>query len=374
MSYSYSQLSVLQDCERKWALRYKEGLQQAGPTPWALLRGRAWHAVMAAEAIFHGNVIGTLLQGPALLEVIDDLPIEVHPQLRATEICAHIAEWERGLESDYRDAMVEEYGGLLSDRIWELWTRFSEGRTKDELFGQPLLVEFPWERQMPNGLSLRGITDLVYHDPTTDNIVVRDWKLHQSWLTTPPAIEDLVNSQLHLNAWGIAEALRQLAPNGHSRIPGLTGLVPDSVEYARARFKKPATPVLTKATAKNPPRLAKSTTDYDAYTYREFCASPEAVSAGYQMDEAYYADLTEQRERWFRISRKPLLYNVYSQHVLSAQEQAARAETVTTENSIPVYGSHCGRCEFSSLCRSDLIGGREPYDEINALDYGLKRR
>jgi hypothetical protein len=190
--------------------------------------------------------------------------------------------------------------------------------------------------------------------------VVRDFKLNQSWPQTASAIEDLVNSQNHFNAWGVADSLKKLSDGAY---------VPSAVEYARARFKKPATPAMTKGTKNSPPRLAKSTTDFDAYTYREWCRDQDI-----SLDQAVYNELVGQRDKWFRFTRKPLLYNVYSQHVISAARQAERAETITTENSIPVYGSHCGFCEFSSLCRADLVGGRQPYEDIVPSDFGLRRK
>lgn len=356
--HSYSSLSTLQQCERKWALTYREGLRQAGPTPWALLRGLGWHAVMSQEALRWGQNAGSLLhEAPRSIEIWDGLECSL-----GLDVCDTISNWELDQESEYLDAMREEYGGLLSDRLDNLRSRFMGGQRLENLFGKPLLVEYTWTREMPNGLSLTGRTDLVYLDEETDQVVVRDWKLNQAWPQTSPAIEDLINSQNHLGAWGVAPMLRE------------HGLVPSAVEYARARFKKPATPTLTKATAKSPARLSKSTTDYDAYTYRYFAHSDEAAEVGYEFDEAYYAELLTQRDKWFRVSRKPLLQNVYSQHVISAMRQAERAESITTENSVPSYGSHCAFCQFSQLCRADLVGGRMPYDEIVPSDFGLRRK
>lgn len=359
MKYSYSSLSMMQQCERKFALHYREGLRQAGPTHWNLLKGRAWHAVMQAQALqlgwFHGSLLHEM---PESIEVLDK---EVTAEPIISSVIDALKEWEIKQESEYLDAMREEYGDLLSDRMFNLWIRFNHSGNVDDDFGHPLLVEHEWTRTLPNGLEATGRADLVYLDLKTNHVVVRDWKLNQAWPQTPPAIEDLVNSQNHFNAWGVAESLRELS--------GEQELVPTSVEYARARFKKPAQPAMTKGTKNAPPRLAKSTTDYDAYTYREFCREAELT-----MDQAVYDELAGQRDKWFRFTRKPLLYNVYSQHVLSAASQAARAETITTENSIPVYGSHCGFCQFSALCRADLVGGREPYQDINPGDYGLRRK
>ena len=357
MRYSYSSLGTLAQCERRFSLRYREGLRPAGPKPWALLRGSAWHAVMQAQSLNVGQYWGSLLQEmPEQIEVIDGVWAE--PTIDS--IIDALKEWEIAQESEYLDAMREEYGDLLSARMWDLWIRFNHSGNVDKDFGRPLLVELDWTRTLPNGLEATGRADLVYLDPETDQVVVRDWKLNQSWPQTPSAIEDLINSQNHFNAWGVADVLRNLS--------GDKELVPSAVEYARARFKKPATPAMTKGTKNAPPRLAKSTTDFDAYTYREWCREQELV-----MDQTVYDELAGQRDKWFRFTRKPLLYSVYSQHVISASKQAARAETITTEDSIPVYGSHCAFCEYATLCRTDLVGGRVPYDEIVFADYGLRR-
>jgi hypothetical protein len=313
---------------------------------------------MQAQALNVGQYWGSLLQGvPDQIQVIDG----VYAEPTIDRVIDALREWEILQESEFLDAMREEYGDLLSARMWDLWIRFNHSGNVDKDFGRPLLVEFDWTRTLPNGLEATGRADLVYLDPETNQVVVRDFKLNQAWPQTASAIEDLINSQNHFNAWGVADSLRQLS--------GDKELVPDAVEYARARFKKPATPAMTKGTKNSPPRLAKSTTDFDAYTYKKWCQEE-----GLPLDQAFYDELSGQRDRWFRFTRKPLLYNVYSQHVISAARQAERAETVTTENSIPVYGSHCGFCEFSSLCRADLVGGRQPYDEIVPADYGLRRK
>jgi len=358
LKYSYSSLGKMQVCERKFALHYREGLRKAGPIPFPLLRGQAWHAVMAAQALQIGLYEGSLLQEiPERIRVIDG--VDAEPTI--SSIMDALKEWETAQESEYLDAMREEYGDLLSARMWDLWIRFNHSGNVEKDFGKPLLIEFEWTRTLPNGLEAVGVTDLVYLDPETNQVVVRDWKLNASWPQTASAIEDLVNSQNHFNAWGVADSLRDLS--------GDKELVPSAVEYARARFKKPATPAMTKGTKNSPPRLAKSTSDFDAYTYREWCREQELP-----VDQAVYDELATQRDKWFRFTRKPLLYNVYSQHVISAARQAERAETITTEESIPVYGSHCGFCEFSSLCRADLVGGRQPYDEVVLADYGLRKR
>lgn len=374
MIYSYSSLGILQKCERRFALHYREDLRQNGPKPWALLRGSAWHALMAAEALQWGYEQGTLLHRPLELEIFEGIgPIPIcedqqntWTEIGAIDVVEAIRQWEIQQESEYLDEMREEYGDLLSERLWLLWLRFADGRNKSELFGEPLLVEHHWTRELPNGLMAQGIVDLVYRDPVTDQIVVRDWKLHESWPRINPAVDDLVNSQNHFNAWGVAHDLRQ--------ITGDESLMPECVEYARARFKKPATPTLTKGTKNSPPRLAKSTTDFDAYTYSRWAHTGEVREGGYAFDEAFYEELKTQRDRWFRLSRKPLLYNVYSQHVLSAMRQAARAETITTEESVPSYSSDCGFCPFSALCRADLVGGRQPYDQIVPAEFGLRRK
>lgn len=363
MSISHSQLECLQSCERKWSFRYQLRLEPAGPMPWNLMRGSAWHAVLAAEAIQFGHELGSLLHFPLEVDIWDGLSVPVYRDdaldivASAAAVCGAVGDWEREQESEYLDEMRAEYGDLLSVRLWDLWQRYRDGKTSEELFGRPLLVEYAWEREMPNGHVLNGRTDLAYYDAESDLVVVRDSKTHQSWPSTKPAIEDLVNSQLHLNAWGIAPALRDLSP----------ALVPQAVEYDRTRFKKPTAPKLTLKG-----QLSKSVTDFDAHTYKQWASDKEAVDAGYLFDLEYYGVLLENRESWFRRSRKPMNRNIWSQHVLSAQHQAARATTITPENAALMLGSHCTYCDFSSLCRADLVGGRDP--DFVPGDFGLRVR
>src|SRR3546814_12908205 len=82
---------------------------------------------------------------------------------------------------------------------------------------------------------------------------VRDHKTNGT-IASAESLDDLLDSQLHLYAWGVSVHL---------------GINVGAVGYDRARSKPAAQPAVTKAG-----RLSASVTDYDAHAYLAFTDEP----------------------------------------------------------------------------------------------------
>lgn len=387
--HSYSSLQTLMKCERQYALRFIEGLEKNAPEKLIYMRGHAWHALLAADLMQRGAALNSLRNFPTKLEVLQGLELGIDwqgieddwmgrkeptiigwdseghgPEVPLTpySVLEHIAVWENAQESERKDEIIAKFGAPLHERLRDLWIRYQLKWGEREAQFLPVLVEFEWDRLAPNGMLLQGRLDSVVFDRENFLCVVRDAKSHDSWPSEPDAVLDLMNSQLHLQAWGCAPALRELTGDWESG-----PAVPQAVEFDRVRFKKPTTPKLTTKGI-----LSKTVTDFDAYTYGEWCRSDEAIEAGYVFDQEVADKVDADPEAWFRRSMKPLSMKAVEAHVKAAQAQALRAENVVSSEAGIVPSSDCAWCDFLPLCRAEIIGGRP--DTFIPADFGLRKR
>lgn len=399
-SSSYSSLQALASCERKYAYRYLLRLEKAGDTSLKFIRGHAFHAVVQADLLARGAEAGTLLVRPDKLEIfqgedglellIDWAASGTYPQifdamglgwvtLTAQSVIDHIKAWESQQEGERRDAMISEYGAPLHERMAELWERYSLKWAEESARQQVLLTEYTWEREAPNGQVLTGRIDSVVYDPETNLVIVRDVKTHDSWPSESDTVMDLMESQNHMNLWGVAPALRELsgAPAGRDNL-----YTPNALEFDRVRTKKPTTPKLTLKG-----QLSASVKDFDGWTYRQWCATEPTYEVKikdpatkethievhrYEYDPEVDAKADSDPDAWFRRSLKPLSMHTVTAHVVAAQKQAKRANELTFEESGLSPSKSCGWCDFKDVCRTELIGG--PIDNPVWADYGLKVR
>lgn len=384
--FSYSSLQTLMHCERQYSLGYLENLEADKAEPIPFLRGTAFHAVVAADLMQRGAELGSLLNFPDKIKLANDYSLgidwnsvpgivdrkvptvvgwELGPEVLLTpySVIEHVRVWESQLETERQEEIIAKLNAPLHERLLDMWTRYRAhwaDRMASEL---PLLVEFQWERPAPNGILLQGRLDAVVYDTENCLTIVRDTKTHDSWPSEPDAVMDLLNSQLHLQGWGVAPALREL---GGRDIGGVQeAFVPQAVEFDRARIKKPTTPKLTTRGV-----LSKSITDFDGYTYKNWCESAEAKEAGYEFEQAVWDKAEEDQESWFRRSLKPLSLNAIRAHVMSMQTQAERASKLDPKKAAIQPSNSCAWCPFLNLCRAEIIGGRP--DPLYPSEYGLR--
>lgn len=362
--YSYSSLQTLAQCERKYALRHIEELESDKPDPLAPMRGTAWHAVIQAYLIRQGALRGSLLEKPDHIKILNDRVLAIDwttgsptipapqfgPETELTPdlVIAHVRDWEKDLDGERRDLLVKEYGASLADRLTELWVRYRLHYANENDI--VLLSEYGWSREAPNGMLLQGRVDAVVIREEMGLCIVRDYKTHESWPSEGDAVLDLMDSQLHLQAWGVAPLLKD------------HGLAPQAVEFDRLRFKMPTQPKLTTKGV-----LSKSVTDFDSWTYKRFCAEN-----GLEVDETVVAKCDADDKAWFRRSMKPLSMKAITAHVKAAQVAAKRAEALDPNTATLVPSKACGWCEFLNLCRAEIIGGRP--DHFVPQDYSLRRK
>lgn len=365
MRYSYSALNQLAQCEKKYTLRYIELLEADRPDKPAPLRGTAWHAVMQANLLQLGAHRGSLLVQPEKIQILkgfelaidwtkDTLPTIPGPDygeemlLNPQAVIAHLRSWWEHQETDYTEEMAENYGAPLADRLTDLWIRYSLFYKDDLERYVPLVTEYEWSREY-GGKLLQGRVDAVLLDTEVNLVVVRDCKTHESWPSEPDAVLDIMDSQLHLQAWGMAPLLKE------------HGLSPAMVQFDRVRFKKPTEPKLT---AKG--ELSKAISDYDSYTYRNWCNE-----VGLEEDPAVIEKCDLKTDAWFRRSQKPLSMRAVTAHVKALRKQIQRSEGLDMATAMPVPSKSCAFCEFLSLCRADLIGGRA--EEFHPSEFGLRK-
>lgn len=391
MRQSYSSLQTLQSCERRYAYRYLRNLEKAGPEPLKFVRGHAFHALCQAALLQRGAEKGTLLDRPEKLEIFQGaegleiwldwsdrprLPDALTGKKRMLSpwaVIERIQIWESQQEGERRDAMVEEFGAPLHVRMAELWDRYRLKWEEEDERQHPLLTEQWWRRTAPNGQELWGRIDAVVYDPATNLVIVRDTKTHDSWPSESDTVLDLMESQNHMNLWGLAPQLRELSGGKY---------VPSAVEFDRVRTKKPTEPKLTLKG-----QLSASIKDFDKYTYTNWCNSQPTYEVkvkdpitketftevrGYEYDPGVAAKADADPDSWFRRSLKPLSMNAVTAHVLASQRQAERANALTIEDAGLSPSKACGWCDFSKLCRAEIVGGRD--DDFVPADFDLRLR
>lgn len=385
LRHSYSSLNLFHQCPRAWAYRFIAEYERLGHEgALHMLRGTAFHAMIQADLIQRGAQQSSLIMLPMHIEPVPGvklaidwrnptLPTIASPDhgpeelLTPAAILAHIRIWESRVDEKFAAAMVELYEDTLTNRLQDLWIRYVNHFGEKMTQFIPLLTEYEWSRQAPNGETLQGRLDMVGYNTELGLIEVRDAKTHESWPQDSDETFELYNSQLHLTAWGVAPLLREYGGGLVERY-GLSDVRPSICTYDRIRWKKPSSPRLTAKGALN-----KTVSDFSPESYKAFFETPEALDAGVEMDEGVYNVLTE-HGKWFRRTSAPVNINIISTHIYGLQDMAARANVTTLENALLIPSNACARCEFKALCVQELRGGRFAIDERELAEYYLQRR
>ena len=406
---SNSSLSVVRQCERKYAYRYPLKVKPVERESHAMAFGSWWHLVRALDSHTRGLKHDSLVAPTPRLTTVDGGPfVDLHggradagglpaqmlkeveglPSGAAAFVVADL--WWRTLSQEQTEGWLDWLGGAtLPEALDELDARWRL-HYRDALPSQrPLLVEAKWERQVGDtDLILVGRIDEVVHDLARGVTVVVDHKTHGSWPSESDAVLDLMDSQLHLYAWGVSSLLAD------------TPYSVQALAYDRVRVKRPATPSLTKSG-----NLSKSTTDYDLWTYlrwvetgptyerykkavtddeREQARGVAADALGIPLDEVTdkqmweYVDLTatltepdpkvvealsapEERDRFFRRHLSPVNVAVVKAHLRAAvagYEHGNRVRAaVRAGEDVPRSPSKgCQWCDYLSVCRAEMFG------------------
>lgn len=405
---SYSALTKHRQCPQAWTYRYLRGLEQDSNA----LRveadfGSWWHALRAAEAIERGLTLSTLRFAPPEITTSTSGPVfhrcgsfenetfngrySVNgepgaPITTSLVIDAAIGEWQ-SFSPEVREIWLSKLGGTLPDRLAYVDKTWRERYADDLANEAPIAVELKFSKALPGtSAALTGYLDLVYLDFKRNLVVVRDLKTSKK-LDAAESADDLMDSQLHLYAWGANDLVKGW----------MDGRGIGAVSYDRARSIAPKAPQITVSGT-----LSKSVTDYDLHTYLAWLtenASDGGVAWGepetyyvsgakagkakfgvYRAEDSVIARLTApaQEAVWFQRTLVPLNMNVVRAHVRAVIDTAEDAQRTverfarTGEAARNLSRKGCAWCFARELCRAELMGGIG--GDYPLADFGLKER
>lgn len=384
---SVSALGQLRNCPQAWAYGHLRRLRRIEDTPAIPLEfGTWWHAIRGADAILRGFEANSMRKLPADIQVHDDLPrIPVGPKLKHDEarvlgeqVLEAAADWWKRLPSETRELWLDELRQPLPERLEHadrLWRR----RWADDLLHEaPLAVEYRFNASI-KGTRVPGVIDELLYDSRRGFAVLKDHKTGRD-IQAMSASDDMMEPQLHIYAWAV-----------HKTISEKWGHPLGAISYDRTRSVGPHQPKLTAMG-----NLAKTPSDYDLDTYRDWAAGPLGAGVEWGEPDSYYVSgakkgqpkfgvyepeekIIEQLStpaavaKWNDRTLVPLNQNLIRTHLRSFVGSAKMAGEYAAEyeRNGEVHrnlGRGCKWCDFKDLCRAEMIGGPGgdyPLDQFN---------
>ncbi|HLS33476.1 MAG TPA: PD-(D/E)XK nuclease family protein [Brevibacterium sp.] len=411
---NYSSIQTFRRCPQAWAYSYRFKLEEdeTGRIPVERDFGSWWAALRAAFALERGRELDTLLpiSGPIPAPGVEwdpeDVTVEAVLDAAADWFSRHL----RQTVEEGEPTIAEMWEGKLGVTDLRVSLRNTlarwEKENADELRSQqPLGVEVPWERHLDRpqseglwngagvggddwpedlptttgGVTLFGHVDLIYYDTRREIVVVADDKTRKE-LTASDTADDMMDSQLHLYAWGVSPLIKEHL-----------GKVPRAVSYIKTRSVQPRPPHLTTAGKLASRGGEPSLASCDLDTYLEWARdgvewlgpkkpkSEERKPGGiYHAEEKVIEKLkTEaERSRWFQTTLSPLSRPAVRAHLLASLDSAdgiaaaTRRVDVTGEAPRNITPFTCRWCDFAKLCRAQMVGGPEMPDDVQ--QFGLR--
>lgn len=427
---SYSAITLHRKCPQAWLYRYGMRLEQLDDTPTPYLTiGRWWSLLQAVESLERGRAAESLVFVPrALREKQEGYDLDPTSATTSDVLFAAQERWKMMTE-DERTEFIDKLGEPLPDRLgnmFQLWHSANPERFDRE---RPLGAEVFWKRALPRPekdkawslladpsavptMNLIGFIDELYYDRQRKMVVIKDGKAQKDIQRGNGAVDDLMDSQLQLYAWGITPKLKR------------KGIEPPrAVSFDRITSVAPKEPQLT-ATG----TLSKTVTAYDAETYRRWALTDtrpddemilsmtddparveelremrDGLGLGqfwgklgefyvsgakkgqpkfgiYDLDETVLEKLNSPSEqaRWTARSTDPINRRVVEAHLRAAvdtsldiyQTQQRAAATGAAARNLDRRG--CSWCDFADICRAQLMGGS--VGEYDLELYGLKQK
>lgn len=373
---SYSSTRTHGACAQKWHYSYLLGLEKL-PDPTdakvELNFGIWWHALRAADAIERGRRHGSLVITPRRISVPDGADqIDTKGDQLRFAVIASAGKWWDDLSDEHGGLWIEKLGEPLVPRLRALDQRWAD-RWGDELVHQyPVAVEAKWVRPVPgtNGVELLGYVDEVYRDVKRNLVVVVDHKTGKN-ISDRRAADDMMDSQTHLYAWGLAPQLEA------------AGLRVNAVSYDRVRSPKATEPKLNQSGT-----LSKTVTQFDLQTYLDWVAegqeypgrAKDGSQAGvYEAEQSVIDRISTPawKAQWLDRTLVPLNVNLVREHLQAAAD--AMVDMATTDRRVRQRGSAarnpgdaCRWCDFASLCLAQMLGGTRGVYPLG--DFGLRAR
>ena len=391
--------------------------------------GRWWSLIQAVESLERGRAAESLVYVPRSLDDEQEgYDLDPTSSKTADVLFAAQERWKRMTE-DERTEFIDKLGEPLPDRLanmFQLWHEANPERFDRE---RPLGAEVFWKRALPRPekdaawslladpsavptMNLIGYIDELYYDRQRKMVVIKDGKAQKDIQRGNGAMDDLMDSQLQLYAWGITPKLKR------------EGIEPPrAVSFDRITSVAPKEPQLTTTGT-----LYKSVTAYDAATYRRWALTDtrpsedemqalkdelteeqfnqvlqvldrpgrvwgkvgEFVKTGarkgqpkfgiYDLDEKVLEHLNSPGEqaRWTARSADPINRRVIEAHLRAAvdtaldiyQTQQRAAATGAAARNLDRRG--CSWCDFADICRAQLMGGS--VGEYDLELYGLRQK
>lgn len=400
----YSAITLHRKCPEAWYYRYGLGLRQPddGEAKPELHFGSWWGALRAADVYERGRALGSLLDIARPFKAVDfqhdgsPAPRFDPTTVTKRDVLEAALFWWKGMPEEHQEVWLERLGKPLVPHLrytFQQWREMWAEQIKNE---RPLGAEVFWKREIPrpagdhrwNGndleempkMILLGYIDELYQDTARDLIVVRDHKSSKS-LGVNTVIDDMMDSQLELYAWGVAPILQKAG------LPAVK-----AVAYDRTRSVAPKPPSLTTA-GKLASRLGEpSISGSDLRTYLEWAAGPDGEGrpwrgAAYPRNAEEKKDLslpTRYKEGgvytaedaiveklstpaaqsiWFQRKLTPVNMNVVRSHLRAAVDTSTdiwrteKRATVTGGGARNLSKSNCQWCDYQNICRARMMGG-----------------
>lgn len=369
IAVSPSSLGTYRTCPKKFEFASLRRLRPAGMAPLITRElGSWWHALRAADAIARSRKQETApLYLPETISTGDMGPeIPVTPDLTGSDVLLAAQRFWDAMPFEQQERWAEKTGAALVPHLAEMDRRWEAAWGADHENEEVIAVEVQFEVPIADtGVVLRGRVDEVYRDKRLGLIVVRDHKTNGTIASTE-SLDDLLDSQLHLYAWGVSVHL---------------GINVGAVGYDRARSKPAAQPAVTKAG-----KLSASVTDYDLHAYLTFTDEPVAFpglkkdgsGAGfYERDEKVVEKLQTpgERDKWNRRTLDPVNPRMIRGHLQEAvataegQAEAKRRFDDPARGPIPrnLSRNGCKSCDFVMLCLDEMRTNQR----LEPASYGL---
>lgn len=421
----YSSLTLHRKCPQAWMYRYSMGLNRDIVEVSAPERdfGSWFGALTAAEALERGRKLESLRGKLEKFRSVDGIDKFDMATVTMAEVFEAAHDWWDKQSPEAVEDWHSRLGEGLPERLAAAYTRWRDEWDKDRKYERPVAVELYWERTLPRpkndsiwdqetggfDLKLIGFIDEVYEDTQRGLVVVRDRKTAKA-LASQSAVDDMMDSQLALYAWGATPLLKSF---------GLEA--PRALAYDRVKSTRSTQPKLTLSG-----RLSAAATQFDIQTYREFVNTntvPAELPEGFEELEAWQKTMMlNMQERGGRLFGKfgefgkagakkgepkfglyqeeqsvierittPVHRSIFHQrtlvplspHVIRAHLRAAvdsatdiyRTEKrveATKEAARNFTASNCRFCDYASLCRAQMVGG--PEGEYELAEHRLKAR
>lgn len=428
----YSSIQLHRKCPQAWYFRYGLGLNkpEEGPAPYMHF-GSWFGAMRAAESLSRGRRMGSLIQEPRRWKPVgrDEGPEFDMRTVEPKDVLAAAVAWwkERSDDEETVEAWHKALGQDLPNRLKGAFIRWRDEWAEEIKNERPLAVELFWKRNLPRPqidaswdpvaadlpeLNLIGFIDELYEDRERGIIVVRDIKT-TSRMPTMSSLDDMLDSQLQLYAWGVTPKLQEL---------GI--LPPRAISYDRALSTKPPLPKLNLNGT-----LSSTVKLFDKRTYQEWASTDtrpaldelptlvakwddmaedkqeaikeivQEMSPGrvygkvgeftakgdpkwgiYQPDDEMAQRLSQPdwRAMFHQRTRTPVNSQVIKAHLRAAVDTTtdiwrtqARAE-VTFETARNLSKDNCKFCDYVNICRGMIFGGAD--GEYDLREYGLKHK